>query len=467
MKPTRLPVLTPDECNSIREAALTIMSEIGVLVTHAEAVSLLLGAGARQGEDGRITMDAAVLRALLAHAPSRFTLFSRGGEPVELGSGRSWTCCGGTASRVAEWPGWSLRSATREDVGRFARLCDALPLVHCVVPLVEAQDVDPARAEVVTFMETLANTTKFTFVCPVRHASARAWVEMGRIATGEKDLGAEPKIGLLATVLPSLRLDDDCAATSILAAREGLPLIVMGGPIAGVSGPNTIASHVALKLAGELFQAALVQAAEPGAPVLLDCTGTVGLDMNTTDIGESGPESVLGLAAVVEAASEFDLPTYSCALDCDAKIGDFQAGLEKMAGMLAAALAGVDLTTNIGMVSRCSASSYEQVVLDHELCTFVERITRGVTVNDDTLALDVVREVGMGGDFLMHEHTLRHCRSGEMWYPKLLDRTPVSAERADPYVLAHEKVERLLDTHQPAVPDEVRRALQSYVPSAS
>lgn len=463
MKPKLSSVLADDERDRILEAALGVVEEIGVLVTHPEAAALLLDAGARKGEDDRITMDGAVLQGLVAKAPSRFKLYGRGREPIEVGSGRSWTFCGGTASRVVDWPGWAVRNATRADVARFARLCDALPLVCCVAPLVEAQDVGTERAELVTLMETLANTTKFAISCPIRHTTARAWVEMGRIATGTSDLSVEPAIGLLATVLPDLHLDDECAATTVLAAREGLPLIAMGGPIAGSSAPNTIASNLVLKLAAELFQVALAQAARPGAPVLVDCTGTVALDMNTADIGEAGPEGFLGLAAMAEAVRRLGLPTYSCALNCEAKIGDFQAGLEKAATTMAALLARIDLTTNMGMLSRCSVASYEQLIVDHELCAYLARIACGVTVDDDTLALDVIREVGMGGNFLMHEHTLRHCRSGEMWYPTLLDRTAVAAPSEDLYEKAHARAEKILAEHRPTVDEQVRRELESWM----
>jgi len=467
MKPGILSVLTPDECDRLSQAALSILDEIGVLLTHRESLSLLLDAGARRGEDGRVRLDAALLRELIAEAPKRFKLHGRGREEVAIGSGHAWTFCGGTATRVVEWPGWSLRPATREDVVRFARLCDALPLVSCVAPLVEAQDVAPRQAELVTFAETLANTTKFVFVCPVRHASARAWVEMGRIAAGVSDLSINPPIGLLATVLPDLHLDDECAATTILAAREGLPLVAMAGPIAGLSGPNTVASSAALKLAAGLFVVALAQVARPGAPVLLDCTGPVPLDMNTAEIGEAGPEGSLGLAALAQVVRGFGLPTYSCALHCDAKIGDFQAGLEKAAGMMAAMLAGIDLTTNMGMVSRCTASSYEQLVLDHELGAFVERLAGGVRVNHDTLALDVIHEVGMGGEFITHDHTVRHCRSGEIWYPRLLDRAPVQTGRQDPYEKARALVEKTLSSHQPVVAGNLRGELLSYAAGAA
>jgi len=184
--------------------------------------------------------------------------------------------------------------------------------------------------------------------------------------------------------------------------------------------------------------------------------------MQTGDIGEAGPEYILGVAAMSQVARELNLPTYSCALHCEAKSGDFQAGLEKMAGLMSAVLSGVDLITNMGMISRCSAASYEQLVLDDELCAFLQRFRRGVTVNADTLAFDVLREIGPEGHFLLHEHTARHCRSGEIWYPPLLDRTSVGARAPSLYDRAQEQVQAILADHEPGVDQAVRKELARW-----
>ena len=465
MKPNILKVLSGSECVSLTEAALQVLAEFGISVQHEPTVDLLVDAGAKKGTAGRICLDPDWVRERLQNVPRQFQLYDRGGGALDIAPGHSWTFCGGTVSRVAEGPGGTLRDATRRDVADLARLCDALPEVSCLVPVVEAQDVERRQAEIITFAETLAHTTKFVFVCPVEYRAAQAFVEMGRIVTGSSDLAVEPKVGLLATVLPALKLDDDCAATTLLAAREGLPLVCMGGSIAGSSSPNTVAGCAALKMAAELFLAVLAQVVRPGTPVLVD-VGTVVLDMQSGDIGEAGPEYILGVAAMSQVARELNLPTYSCALHCEAKTGDFQAGIEKMAGLMSAVLSGVNLITNMGMISRCSAASYEQMVLDNELCAFLQRFRQGVTVNADTLALDVFREVGPEGHFLLHEHTARHCRSGEIWYPRLLDRTSVGVNAPALYDRAQEQMQGILSDHEPDVDEGARKELERWIEGA-
>ena len=105
-------------------------------------------------------------------------------------------------------------------------------------------------------------------------------------------------------------------------------------------------------------------------------------------------------------------------------------------------------------------------MVDDELCAFVERFCQGIAVNDDTLAMNIISEVGAGGDFLGHQHTVRHCRSGEMWYPTLLDRSSVGAPAPDLYERAHARVEEILAQHRPAVGEALRRELEFYVARA-
>ena len=462
MKASQLNVLTDDECDALASGALQLLDETGVVVTLAEARDVLLAAGGREGDSGRILLEESVVRAALAAAPERFSLHDRLGGVVEIGAGRCWTKPGGTVSRVMEYPGWSLRDATRQDVARFARLCDALPNAHTTLPVVEPQDVDRSLAEVISVQETIANSSKFITVCPVEHSTAKTCVELARIATGTTDLSREPKMGLLATVLPNMHLDDDCAATTMLAAREGIPLVVMAGAVSGSSSPYTIAAATAMKIAGEMFHTTLAQRVRPGTPTLWDI-GSMVLDMRTADLSEAGPENGLSTAAMCQVAQQFAMPTYCCSLHCDGKIGDFQTGLEKAAGLMSAFLAGVSLTANMGLLSRCSAASYEQMVLDDELCAYLQRFRQGVAVNEDTLGLDVIREVGVGGEFITHPHTARHCRSGEVWNPALLDRTSVGARTSDLYGRAADRVREILESHQPQVDAEVREALDAYV----
>ncbi len=114
------------------------------------------------------------------------------------------------------------------------------------------------------------------------------------------------------------------------------------------------------------------------------------------------------------------------------------------------------------MINRCNSASYEQFVLDNEMCCYLERFAQGVLVNEDTLAEHVVREIGPEGNYITHEHTRHHCRSGEIWYPGLIDRSSVGAERSSLYDRAHEQVEAILTSHEPGTEPGIRRDLAAY-----
>jgi len=363
---------------------------------------------------------------------------------------------------VLDWPGWRQRPATRADLVRLIRLCDSLPLIDIVVPMVEPQDVDPAGHEVAGFLETFTNTTKHCLTAPLSAKTARAWLEMARIAADGTPLSESPVVSLVAAILPGLEIDAQSAGIMVLTAREGVPLVLMASCLAGGQTPITVAGSAALANAGTLAGLALAQCVRPGSPVLAYC-GCQAMDLRACEISESGPENVLGTSVMSQLAKHYRLPTYACAADTDAKTGDVQAGMEKMGGMLGALADGIDVTINAGAINRASAASEVQLVVDHEMLRYLDRIERGVPVTEETLALDVIRSAGRRGSFLETEHTLRHMRKSETVYFELFDRTACRKPAEDLYARAKINCEELLNVWMSAVPAEVQNRLNDYV----
>jgi trimethylamine--corrinoid protein Co-methyltransferase len=177
----------------------------------------------------------------------------------------------------------------------------------------------------------------------------------------------------------------------------------------------------------------------------------------------AGPEDALGTAAGAQMAHFYGLPALAYSPHSDGKQLDEQVGMEKMGGMLSAIAAGAEISINAGSLNKTTVASYEQMVIDHELLLYVYRYSRGLTVDDATLAFDAVQAVGPGGSFMANEHTLRYLRSGENEYLRLFDRQGISTEVPDLLTRAHEQVEAILSSHQPSVPETVAVDLARYV----
>jgi trimethylamine--corrinoid protein Co-methyltransferase len=132
-------------------------------------------------------------------------------------------------------------------------------------------------------------------------------------------------------------------------------------------------------------------------------------------------------------------------------------------------LAGANLIYGLGMIEMGMTIDYGQLVLDNEFAKMIKFLLNGIPVNDDTLAVDVIREVGIGKDFLSHDHTFKHMRSQSQ--PVLIDRNMredwEASGSTDIYQRAQDKARHILETHKPdPLPDGVLAKLRSIVEEA-
>ena len=214
----------------------------------------------------------------------------------------------------------------------------------------------------------------------------------------------------------------------------------------GATGPVTVAGTLALTTAEVLFGVVLTQLIKPGAPVVLKPDTDV-FDMRTTQCTYGSPEQNLGKVAMVQMAQFYNLPVYGLGGGVEGKVPDAEAASEAMMSMLLNGLAGMTLSQSLGTLSWGLYGSPEMVVICDDLVHLIKRVLSGITINDDTLAMDVIREVGYGGSFLQHDHTLQHFRQ-ELFFPNLFRRQTIDQwiESGGKMIheVAHERVEDIL-----------------------
>ncbi len=119
-----------------------------------------------------------------------------------------------------------------------------------------------------------------------------------------------------------------------------------------------------------------------------------------------------------------------------------------------------------GMLESGITFDYGQLVLDCEFARMIKHTILGIPVNDETLAIDPIKETGPGGDYLMHKHTFSHMRDQSA--PELIDRKMrgswEKAGATTAYDRAMEKVRHILENHEPApLPPEVLAKIRSIV----
>ena len=452
---------TEDELDRIHEAACRILNELGMRIRDREAVDILADAGAIRVDEETVRIPRELIERAIQCAPATFRVYDRRGGFLDIGTDDHHHLVGGTMTEMLDYPGWTRRWATLEDVRNLSRIVDALDCVDINLPAVEGQDVPPGMGEILSCSETLKNTTKFCLACPMERRANRAFVEMARAVAGTDDLSKRPIIGLLATMLPGYEIDAEAAQVLLLAAHEGLPIILMGGAIQGAQSPATMAGALVMKAAEELAGLCLVQTVRPGSPCLMDW-GQIKLDMRAAEIEEAGPEYPIAIGVGAQLSRRYGIPSYSCP-SSDAKIADFQAGSEMAECLHTALLSGIHVTVNAGTASKCSAASYELLVLHNEMLRNMLRVRRGMRVDADTLAVDVQKEVGIRGDYMIHPHTLQYIRSDEFLHKDLFDSTGIRASYEDPCIRAQARWKQILREHEVAVGDADRRAIDDVV----
>jgi trimethylamine--corrinoid protein Co-methyltransferase len=315
-----------------------------------------------------------------------------------------------------------------------------------------AYDV-PYEVEYEHEWEMLFNNTEKPIVYSAPSAySARKVLEMGAAVVGGKDdLRKRPIMCLYSETTSPLSIG---AANDnmIEFANAGIPITQGPSPTIGATGPGTIVGAYVVGNAENLATLTLCQLVNPGTPFILGCWAGV-MDPIVGRNAYGAPEFVFSVSVLNAQMAEFyGLPTFGFAGPSDSKLPDAQAGAEAMQMALMNGLAGVNLCHDCGYLAGGSVGSMEMAVICDDVLGNVLRIIRGAEVSDETLAVDVIKEVGPEGNFLGHKHTLRHIRE-ELHIPSIFDRNPeaawVKAGSKPLHQVAREKAQKILKEHHP------------------
>ena len=465
----RYRVLSDDQVEAIHLAALEILERTGSRVESSEAIDLLASAGAIV-DGGRVRLSAGLVTRALNSAPSRVHLVGRDGRVLTLGGSNTYFGTGSDCPQSLDADTDRRRPYTTQDVADVARVADALPNIDFFMSLGLVQDVPPATYDRHQFLAMAANATKPMVVTAVDAAGLADIHRMSAlIVGGEDELRRSPLVALYAEPSSPLVHSRDAVEKLLFAADHELPVVYTPCPISGATAPATHAGTLAQALAECLLGLTLAQLRRPGAPVIIGGVVSI-MDMRTTVYSYGAPELSLMSAALTDIARWLRLPVFSTGGCSDAKTFDQQASAEAAFSLLMSGLSGAHLIHDIGFLESALTGSLELLVVSDEIIGMVRHVLRGISVDADTLATDVVDRVGPGGHFLDQEHTLRHFRR-EFWFPQLMDRQRRDTWQAEGEQTldqrARSRVRELVRSHRPEpLPEGVLAELQRIVQSA-
>jgi len=450
----RLQVLSPDDVRQIHQATLDLIESVGVRFPSERALDILAEHGASVDREKQIArIPGNVIEEAMRQAPAEYTLRARGNPELDLPlDGRhAYLAVDGTGVEVLDPYTGEKRVSTKADVANAMRVADYMEEVALVWPPVSAQDC-PAETRGLHELEAVWNNY-------AKHAQTetlvtahemRAAIEMAAAVVGGRDaLRRRPILSIMQCTISPLAHDGGSLEAALVAAEAGLPVAFMTMASCGFSGPAALAGNLTVGNAEVISALALMQMAYPGCPVYYAAAQTA-MDPRTGAYTGGGPEDYLFGAATNHLADFYDIPLSMGAFATGAKQPDWQAAFDNVFAGFMPVLTGADLLQGAGMLYGSRIFSYEQLLLDCEIYSAMRLVANGLPVNQETLALDVVKDVGVGGNFLAHKHTRRHIR--DLWQPRFVDRRPYSAWEADgvgPRELANEKARWILENHQP------------------
>jgi trimethylamine--corrinoid protein Co-methyltransferase len=454
----------------INETVMKIIEEIGCEVHSELALEAFRRAGAIiESDTHRVKFRRKRALELIRRAPSEIILYGRDKKnDIHLGGRRVHAGTGGTALNVYEPKGRKLRQANLQDLKNIAALVDKLENIHLLLLPTYPSELPVEEVDVNRFFTGLDNTTKHIMGGIYTPEGMEQVIKMAEIITGSPEaLRKRPIISLITCVISPFTLDTGYGDLIVQAAQSGIPVVCPSEPLCGATSPVTLAANLAVQTVDSLMGVILTQAVNPGAPVIF---GSVATNTDLRDYKYIAGSVEMGLlnAAGAQMAQFYKLPYYATGGMTDAKTLDTQAGYESAMTNLMCALAGSNFIHDAaGLMEFAMTVCYEKYVVDNEILGMVMRAVEGIRVNEETLAYDLMKEVGPGGNFVTAKHTRRFMRK-EHYQPTLSDRnsrkdwkaagSPVTWERAAI------RVKEILAAHSVHLPEDVRARVLAEVP---
>ena len=460
--------LSEEQCEKLHQASVEILERTGARLYHQPAVDLLRRAGARVSDGNRVRIPRRLIHDAFDTVPREVALFDRHGErTITLSEHRTFFGTGSDCLNIVDHRTGERREPILQDVVEGITLCDALPNIDFVMSMFLPSDVHDGVTDRYQMEAMLSYTTKPIVYVTNDLAGCRDAVTMAEaVVGGATALRARPLAACYINVTTGLRHNEEALQKLLFLSERGLPAAYIPVALGGATGPITLAGNMAIWNAGCLVGLVLSQLNRPGAPFITTGWGGSALDMRTAISPYVEPEKQF---IAQELAHFYRLPMFALGGCSDAKLVDQQAGIEASLTLMANALAGSHLVHDIGYIESGLTGSLAQVVICNEIISWMRSALEPIEINDETLALDIIDEVGPDGHFLEADHTLEHFR--DRWYPALIERYDYEGwlEKGgrDLGQRAAERVEEILEQHRPEpLPPAVQARLRKIVEAA-
>jgi trimethylamine--corrinoid protein Co-methyltransferase len=454
MAVARFRFLDKSEEDRIHSLSVEILETLGVRVHSKSVLQMLARAGADVDLKTEIVkIPESMVSAALKKAPKGFTIGARDSKRDVKLPAESWpyVSLGGVTTWIEDYRTKVHREATTNDLAELARIGDAMPAVDMIWPLVTARDVPPHASFVNELWTCFKNTTK-----PIHGSAgsgtigakdAEVQIAIGKlIAGGEKEVKKKPPFTVLSCVIAPLTFESGAVEAQCEYARAGIPVISMSMSLGGSTCPMSVAGTIVNANSENLASLVITQTASPGAPHIYSSESCL-VNMRTGFIGYLGVETPMIFAGCSQMASRYGLPKMTGTMGMDGTTTGNPTTLYETFSSLFVTMNGTDICSGIGGLDADAGCSAEQIVIDAEIWDEFRSFMRVFEISDKMAALDVMRQVGQGGTFLTHPHTVKSFKAQVHFRDQKKDAyaaTMSTKMRED----AHKVVEKILKDHE-------------------
>jgi trimethylamine--corrinoid protein Co-methyltransferase len=447
---------------------MTVLQKKGVKVEAEDLRELFKKRGADVNDSEQVVRipEDLVLWAV-DKTPSSFMLY--GFDPkfkVRIGTRSSVFCGLGTPTDMVDLNG-NATPTTLEDLRKHLILIDDLENFTNDQMDLWPNDVQMTTIHVEAIRLWAREARKPTGSGTLGYLASKDMMDMTALVVGGMDkLMSKPRFLGITSIVSPLKIDTAQGHGMKVLVEHNQPLTVTPEAMGGTTAPVTLAGLLVQHNAEVLAHITLAQIIKPGAPILYGTCSTIA-DMRTANAALGSFETGLITAGCAQLARSYKIPSRGVGATTDSKVLDIQCGFERMMNLYAAYMAGINYITCAGTLEHTIAGSHELMVLDNELAGMLQRVGHGVDVNEDTLAVDLISNLGWSESYVDQMHTAEHFRS-EIFLSQLLDHNVrdawVSTGSKTVLDRCAEKVDAIVASHKPnELSAKLEDAMQKFI----
>ncbi len=418
----------------LHSASIRILEELGMEFQNKEICDLMAKNGVRV-EGQRAFFTEKQIYKYLAMTKKEFTIKARNEKfDMHISDKTMNFSPGFGCAKITEKDG-KQRVALLDDYIRFAKLTHESPVFKINGGiLAQPNDVNASNSNQIMLYSSMKLSDKCIFGIAGSKKSVENIVNMIKIVfEDENDLQNNYRVITLISPLSPLMIDINMLSSLYIMASNNQPVIIAPGCIAGATGPISLSGNIAMANAEFLACMALTQIINPGNPVVYGFAATVS-DMATMNVSIGSPGFLKQAKYGSMLAEKYGLPKRSAGPLTDAKAVTAQAGVESAMGLFETfSQNGNFVMHSAGILDSFSTMSYEKFVLDIETISRMQYYFSELEVNDETLAMDVIRDVIRGKNFISHSHTFKRIRK-DPWIPSVSKNKKLTKDANEMFV---------------------------------